>query len=188
VPPSGEVTSLLHRLAAGQQDAHGRLCELLYDELRAVADRQLRGARGQTLQATALVHEAWLKLVVPGGDFSNREHFLGVAARAMRSVLVDHVRKQRAQKRGGDVAKTSLDEAVTFLEGGELDLLDLDAAMGELAAEDAGLARWVEMRFFGGMTNAEIAAVDGCSESTIERGWRFAKARLRSRLSPEAGR
>jgi RNA polymerase sigma-70 factor, ECF subfamily len=184
----GEVTVLLQRLAAGQHDAGGRLAELLYDQLRAIAASQLRGVRGQTLQPTALVNEAWLKLAGGEVDFANRRHFLGVAGKAMRSVLIDHVRRARAEKRGGGAAPTSLDEAVVFLEGGEVDLLDLDEALAELERDDPVLARWVEMRFFGGMTNVEIADVDHVSESTVERGWRAARARLRSRLGGEAGR
>ena len=183
VPPTGEVTALLHRVAAGQHDARGRLAELVYDELRTLADRQLRGVHGQTLQPTALVHEAWLRLLGGAvGDFNSRQHFLGVAAKAMRSVLVDHVRKRRSQKRGGDVVTGPLDESVAFLEAGEVELLDLDAALRELETSDADLARWVEMKFFSGMTNAEVAAVEGISESTVERGWRFARARLRASL------
>lgn len=185
--PAGEVTVLLQRLAAGQDDARGRLAELVYAELRAIAATQLRGMRGQTLQPTALVHEAWLKLAGGDGDFANRRHFLGVAAKTMRSVLVDHVRRRRADKRGGGVAPTPLDETVGFLEQGEVDLLDLDEALGELERDDPVLARWVEMRFFSGMTNVEIAAVENVSESTVERGWRAARARLRSRLTGEAG-
>lgn len=182
-PRLGEVTMLLQQVAAGQHDARGRLAELVYDELRVLADRQLRGMRGQTLQPTVLVHEAWLRLLGDAvGEFNNRQHFLGVAAKAMRSVLVDHVRKRKSQKRGGDVSTGPLDESVAFLEAGEVDLLDLDEALRELEASDADLARQVEMKFFSGMTNAEIAAVEGVSESTVERGWRFARARLRSRL------
>ncbi|MCU0867373.1 MAG: ECF-type sigma factor [Planctomycetes bacterium] len=181
-PPPGEVTLLLQRIAEGQHDARGRLCELVYGELRAMAARQLRGMRGETLQPTALVHEAWLKLVGSGADFTGRRHFLGVAGKAMRSVLVDHVRHKRSQKRGGDLQQTPLDESVAFLEAGEVDLLDLDAALQELARTDADLARWVEMRFFGGMTNAEVATLEGVSESTVERGWRFARAQLRRQL------
>jgi RNA polymerase sigma factor (TIGR02999 family) len=147
-----------------------------------MAERQLRGMRGQTLQPTALVHEAWLKMVDTDRDFQSRSHFLGVAAKAMRSVLVDHVRKKRTGKRGGDARHTPLDETVAFLESGEVDLIDLDMALGDLEKLDPNLVRWVEMRFFSGMTHDEIAAVEGCSTSTIERGWRVARARLRKTL------
>src|SRR5204863_9241232 len=180
--PTGEVTMLLRRLAAGDGGSRDRLAELVYDQLHAMARGQLRGMRGHTLQPTALVNEAWLKLIGSDADFGNRQHFLGVASKAMRSVLVDHVRRKRADKRGGDAQRVELDETIAFLEGGEVDLLDLDEALAELESDDAMLARLVEMRFFSGMTNAEIAAVEGCSESTIERGWRLARARLRRRL------
>lgn len=175
------MTLLLRRVAEGDTDARARLAEVVYHQLRTMAARQLRGMRGATLQPTALVHEAWLK-IAGRDDFANRGHFLGVAGKAMRSVLVDHVRRKRAQKRSGGEARCELDEAVAFLEAGEVDLLDLDLALAELQADDPLLVGVVEMRFFGGMTNAEIAAVQGCSESTIERAWRVARAWLRQRL------
>jgi RNA polymerase sigma factor (TIGR02999 family) len=131
------------------------------------------------------VHEAWLKLGDPSpGGFEDRGHFLAVASKAMRSILVDHVRAKRAQKRGGQARRDALDETIALLEGGEVDLLDLEAALLELERDDPELARLVEMRFFGGLTHAEIAALQGCSLSTIERGWRLARARLARRLSP----
>lgn len=177
---------LLQRAAAGDAVARSRLAEVVYHELRAMAVMHLRGMRGSTLQPTALVHEAWLKLA--GHDaYSGREHFLGVAGKAMRSVLVDHVRSKRAEKRGGGVGRRELDEAVAFYESGEVDLLDLDDALGDLERDDPQLARWVEMRFFGGLGNREIAVVEGCSESTIERGWRAARARLAHRLAAGGG-
>lgn len=180
--PANEVTTLLQRVADGCDTSRGRLAEIVYAELRAIATQQLRGVRGHTLQPTALVHEAWLKLAGKLADFSSRKHFLCVAAKAMRSVLVDHTRRRRAAKRGGAVQPTSLDTAVLFLEANEVDLLDLDIALTELERDDPDLLRWVEMRFFSGMTNAEIAAIENCSESTIERGWRLARARLHHRL------
>jgi RNA polymerase sigma factor (TIGR02999 family) len=177
-----EVTVLLHKAATGDQETRARLTEVVYQELRSMAAIQLRSLRGATLQPTALVHEAWLKLA--GHDeFASRQHFLGVAGKAMRSVLVDHVRARRAQKRGGEAVRRELDEAVAFYENGEIELLDLDEALGELERDDPQLARWVEMRFFGGMTNGEIAVLEGCSESTVERGWRAARARLARRLA-----
>lgn len=183
-PDPGELTVLLQRAANGDAAARERLAEAVYAQLRSMAASQLRALRGATLQPTALVHEAWLKLV--GAEYSNRQHFLGVAGKAMRSVLVDHVRAKKAQKRGGDAERRELDDAVAFYENGEVDLVDLDAALAELERDDAQLARWVEMRFFGGMTNGEIAAFDGCSESTVERGWRAARARLAVRLGGPA--
>ena len=182
-----EVTSLLRRVAEGCDSARGQLAELVFQELRGIAAHQLRGMRGHTLQPTALVNEAWLRLTGAGSDYENRRHFLGVAAKAMRSVLVDHARRKRAGKRGGDVPHGAIDDAIAFLEGGEVDLLDLDDALVELEADDPPLARLVEMRFFAGMTNVEIGAVEECSESTVERRWRLARARLRKRLGAEGG-
>ncbi|MBK8099925.1 MAG: sigma-70 family RNA polymerase sigma factor [Planctomycetes bacterium] len=181
--PVGQVTVLLQRIAEGSAVAREQLAELVYADLRAMAARELAAVRGHTLQPTALANEAWLRLAGREAGLGNRQHFLGVAAKAMRSVLVDHVRRRRAIKRGGLAERCPLDESVAFLEAGEVDLLDLDAAMAELEADDPVLARQVELRFFGGMTNGEIAAVEHCSESTIERGWRVARARLRRRLS-----
>lgn len=185
--PPNEVTALLREVADGSGTAHDRLAELVYAELRTMAERQLRGMSGHTLQPTALVHEAWLKLTGNLTDLGSRNHFLCVAAKTMRSVLVDHARRKRAEKRGGNAQRLPLDAAVMFLESNEVDLLDLDAALSELERDDPDLLRWVEMRFFSGMTNAEIAAVEGCSESTIERGWRLARARLHQRLRGQEG-
>lgn len=172
---------LLRRIAAGDEGARARLVELVYGELRKIAAGQLRGARGETLQPTALVHEAWLKLAGAEG-FSDRRHFLGVASKAMRSVLVDHVRAKRTHKRGGGAEPSPLDETVAFLEGGETDLLDLNDALVGLEREDPELARLVELRFFGGLSHEEIAAAEGTSLSTIERRWRLARAWLARRL------
>lgn len=183
----GEVTMLLRAVAEGSESARGQLAELVFRELRGIAAHQLRGARGHTLQPTALVNEAWLKLAGAGADFDNRRHFLGVAAKAMRSVLIDHARRKRADKRGGDAPHGAIDDAILFLEDGEVDLLDLDDALDELDRDDPPLARLVEMRFFAGMTNAEIATLEQCSESTVERRWRLARARLRKRLGAEGG-
>lgn len=178
----GDVTTLLRRMADGCDTSRGRLAAMLYDELRAMAAAHLRGMKGHTLQPTALVHEAWLRLAGADADYASRNHFLGVAAKAMRSVLVDHVRRSRAEKRGGDRRRTTLDEVVLFLERDEVDLLDLDAALHELAREDESLANLVELRFFSGLSHPEIAAVERCSLSTVERGWRLARAFLHQRL------
>lgn len=161
---------------------------LLYGELRDVASGQMRGqSNGHTLQPTALVHEAWIKLMSGAEvDWQGRQHFLAVAARAMRQVLVDHLRSKTAQKRGGTEPCEELDETVAFLEGDDTDLLDLDEALTELEGEDPELARIVELRFFGGLDHPRIAEVLGCSLSTVERSWRVARARLRRRLAPDS--
>jgi RNA polymerase sigma factor (TIGR02999 family) len=183
-PARSEVTLLLRRISAGDAAARDRLIELVYAELRRLAGFHLRGAAGGTLQPTALVHVAWLRL--QGGDghvFESSRHFLGVASKAMRSVLVDHVRARRTAKRGAGEPASALDEAVAYLEAGEVELLDLDAALGALESDDAELARVVELRFFGGLSHEEIAAAEGCSLSTVERRWRLARARLRRELA-----
>lgn len=185
--PTGEVTTLLRRMAAGCGTARGQLADLVYAELRDLAAAQLRGVRGHTLQPTAVVHEAWLRLAGAGGDYENRRHFLGVAAKAMRSVLVDHARRRAAEKRGGDRQRTPLDAVLVSLETDGVDLLDLDGALRELEAEDPPLAQLVELRFFSGMSHPEIAAVQRCSLSTVERGWRLARAFLWQRLGGQAG-
>jgi RNA polymerase sigma factor (TIGR02999 family) len=137
------------------------------------------------------VHEAWLRLTGASGAYADRGHFLAVAAKAMRSVLVDHSRARRAEKRGGDRERTSLDAAVLQFEGDSsgapVDLLDLDHAIDALEAEDPALAQLVELRFFSGMSHPEIAAVQACSLSTVERGWRLARAFLLQRLQGAAG-
>ncbi|MCC6410002.1 MAG: sigma-70 family RNA polymerase sigma factor [Planctomycetes bacterium] len=177
----GEATLLLRRIADGDAGARARLVELVYGELRRLAASQLRGARGETLQPTALVHEAWLRLA-DADAFSDRRHFFAVASKAMRSVLVDHVRAKRTQKRGGGEQASPLDETVAHLEAGETDLLDLNVALEELEREDPELARLVELRFFGGLSHEEVAAAEGTSLSTIERRWRLARAWLARRL------
>ena len=143
----------------------------------------MRGVQEGTLQPTVLVHEAWLRIDV-GADhgFENRGHFLGVAARAMRSVVVDHARAKRAAKRGGGAAPSSLDEVVAYLEAGNTDLLDLHQALEEMERDDPQLVRVVELRFFGGLSNPEVAAALDTSVSTVERAWRTARARLHQRL------
>jgi RNA polymerase sigma factor (TIGR02999 family) len=186
-PTAGEVTQLLRRLSTGDASARGRLIEIVYAELRRLAAAHLGGARGGTLQPTALVHEAWLRLQGGTGEFASSRHFLGVASKAMRSVLVDHARARHTAKRGGGEAPGVLDEAVAWLEAGEVELLDLDAALEALERDDPELARVVELRFFGGLSHEEIAAAEGCSLSTVERRWRLARARLRRDLLGGAG-
>ncbi len=183
----GEATLLLRRISAGDLAARDRLIELVYGELRNLAARHSSSAGADTLQPTALVHEAWLRLDMDATkDFESRRHFLGAASRAMRSVLVDHVRARRTRKREESSAARALDEAVAELERGGADLLDLDEALAELERDDPELGRIVEMRFFGGLSHVEIAAHEGCSLSTVERGWRLARARLRKRLGGES--
>ncbi len=179
----GQTTQLLQRMSQGDAAARERLIELVYGELRRIAGGMMKASEPATLQPTGLVHEAWLRLSGDQApDFDSRKHFLGVASRAMRSVLVDHVRAKRTRKRESAGGASPLDEAVAWLEGGETDLLDLHAALEELEREDPELSRLVELRFFGGLGQAEVAEVMGCSLSTVERDWRVARAWLHRRL------
>ena len=162
-----------------------RLMTLVYDELRAMAHRQLRRWRpGQTLNTTALVHEAYLRLVDPAGaSWQDRAHFLSVAAVAMRHIVVDAERRRNAKKRGGEGLRVSLDEAEPGQSGPDADskaveILTLDAALTSLAARNERLSRLVELRFFGGLTEEETAQALGISERTVRREWRKACAFL----------
>lgn len=182
-PDTAEVTRLLNAAQAGDASALDRLFPLVYDELRALAHRQRGGWRGQqTLNTTALVHEAYLRLQDSSGGFENRAHFLGVAAKAMRHILVDYARRQNAQKRGGDQHRVDMDApglALRSPDGPALaDLVSLDAALDKLAEHDARAARIVECRFFADMTIEETAAVVGVSTPTVKRSWRMAQAWL----------
>lgn len=179
-----EVTGLLRAAGDGDREAFDRLFPLVYAELRAMADRQLRGeAVGHTLQATALVHEAYLKLAVPDGAaaWSDRAHFFGIASRAMRQVLVDHARRRRAGKRGGAWSRTTLSGKPLALDTDPEELLALDAALEGLEPRQREI---VEMRFFGGMTEEEVAAVLGVSDRTVRREWVKARAWLYDALYP----
>jgi RNA polymerase sigma factor (TIGR02999 family) len=181
------ATVILQRLGQGDAGAEAELLALVYAELRGMADAELRGERvDHTLQATALVHEAWLRLVDGSAtDWTGRAHFYGAAARAMRQVLVDHARARGAAKRGGGRARTPLDESLALYESRALDVLALDEALQRLAAADARAARIVELRFFGGLEIAEIAAALDVSVPTVERSWRMARAWLRAELDPD---
>ncbi|MEM1270929.1 MAG: sigma-70 family RNA polymerase sigma factor [Bacteroidota bacterium] len=174
-----EVTALLGELQGGRDEAMGELVPLVYDELYAIARRQLRGQRpGQTLNATALVHEAYVKMVGGQGGWADRSHFLAVAAVAMRQVLINYAHRKKAQKRGGGQAIATFDESVMGASARADELIALDEALTELAKLDERQARVVELRFFGGLTHDEVAAVLGLSEPTVRRDWRAARAWL----------
>jgi RNA polymerase sigma factor (TIGR02999 family) len=153
---------------------------LVYDELRGLAERLLRNERpGHTLQPTALVHEAYLRLIDQTRvRWQGRAHFFALASCTIRRILVDHARGARRVKRGGGRLRLSLNEDLVPTEDGQLDLIALDDALSTLAADHPDQARIVEMRFFGGLTIAETATVLGVSASTVEREWRFARAWL----------
>ncbi|MEZ5966387.1 MAG: ECF-type sigma factor [Planctomycetota bacterium] len=178
------VTTLLQRMANGEHTAADELYALLYDELRMRAGGLMRGRAGKTLQPTAVVHEAWLKIAPRvGQEFESRAHFLGVAAKAMRSVLVDHARSARAGKRTAGGERVPLDDALALFETRVPDLVELDDLLVQLAAIDAALARVVELRFFAGLSIAEVAQATARSTASIERDWRTARAWLRVQIS-----
>ena len=183
--PTQDVTGLLQEWRAGNADALERLLPLVYDELRRVARARLRQEQpGHTLQATALVHEAYLRLI---GSRSlrpqNRIHLFAVAARLMREILVDHARRKAARKRGGSATMLALDESVAAPEVAMIDLLALDQALTELHALDPRLCRVVELKFFAGLNIDETAEALQVSTATVERDWTVSKAWLHQRLS-----
>lgn len=178
----GEITRLLRRMGAGDGEAREELYKLIYTDLHNQAEVLMRRQNpSHTLQPTALVNEAYLRLASRSG-WEDRRHFFGVAAKAMRSVLVDHARARRAAKRGGETEAVPLDELVLPFEDRAGDLVDLDAALEEFAAMDSRAARVVELRFFVGLTCREAAQVLDVSDATVERDWEVAKAWLRGRL------
>jgi RNA polymerase sigma-70 factor, ECF subfamily len=183
-----EVTRILNDVSAGDRDAPARLMPLVYDELRRLASRYLSRERpDHTLQPTALVHEAYVRLVDQTQvSWQNRAHFIGVAAQMMRRILVDHARLRHGEKRGGHRQKMPLDEAVSFEGKRDVDLIALDDALSDLARLDPGQSRIVELRFFGGLTLEETAEVMAISRSTVKREWIMAKAWLYDQLSNEA--
>ena len=175
----GAATLLLHRINDGDSSAAAELLPLVYNQLRAMAGGYFKAQNAShTLQPTALVHEAYLKLVGSEKDWKSRPHFCAVAATAMRQILMDHARGKRRAKRAGKVVDVTIDDLATP-GGTPLDLVALDDAMAKLAQMQERSARIVELRFFGGLTNPEISQVLGISTSTVERDWRHARAWLR---------
>jgi RNA polymerase sigma factor (TIGR02999 family) len=178
------VTLLLKKVSSGDRDAFDHLVPVVYGQLRKLASRSLRAGRGeQTLRATALVHEAYLRLADGGGDFKDRAHFYAVAARVMRHILVDHAKAKKRQKRGGGAEHVEIDEAVMASAASLPALADLDEALTRLEANDPRKARIIEMLFFGGLTHEEIAAALGISQATVQRDLKMAKAWLHQDLS-----
>jgi RNA polymerase sigma factor (TIGR02999 family) len=188
VPPPHEITRLLALAHGGDADALDRLLPFVYGELRALAHRQRLRQRGaETLNTTALVHEAYLKLAgKEGGTYENRLHFFRVAARVMRDVLVDYARAQRAAKRGGGVPPVSLSDFGDLPAVRVDEVLGLDEALGRLEKLDAEQARLVELRYFAGLTLPEAAETLGLSERTAKRRWTTARAWLYHTLSHAA--
>ena len=184
---TNDVTRLLSELRNGNEDAVAKLVPLLYRELRRMAGAYLSNERrNHTLQPTALVHEAYLRLVDQKDvQWQNRQHFFGVAAQVMRRVLVDHARGHEAVKRGGSVPKVSLEEAIVISKERSAELLALDEALTRLATLDQQQARIIELRFFGGLTVEETAEVLGISPATVKRDWNMAKAWLNREVRKE---
>ncbi|MCZ6836967.1 MAG: sigma-70 family RNA polymerase sigma factor [Planctomycetota bacterium] len=179
-----DITNTLNELKAGDESAYERLLSVVYEELRVLASSYIkRQDPGHTLQPTALVHEAYMKLVQQENpSYHNRVHFFAVAAKAMRQLLIDHARKKNAAKRGEGWERVTL-SGVYDHKTHDIDVLDLDEALNELATLDEQQARIVELRFFGGLTIDETSEELGISTSTIEREWRAARAWLSGRLT-----
>jgi len=185
-----DITALLDDWSRGNPRALDQLLPLVYEELRGIARRQLRREReGHTLQPTALVHEAYLRLVDQRQvDWRSRAHFFGVAAQVMRRILVDDARRHNAGKRGDGVQRVPIDEAIEVPGREDISVLALDDALGRLETVDRGLAKIVELRAFGGLTIEEAAQVLKVSASTAKREWRPAKAWLTRELGAEPRR
>jgi len=179
-PPSVDVTLLLKELSDGNQDAMAQLVPVVYHELRRLAAYYLRRERGDhTLQATALVHEAYLRMVDQRHvDWKNRNHFFGVSAQLMRRILLMHAREHRAAKRGGGAQKISLDETAIFSPSQAEELVWLDELLTRLADLDPQQVRVVELRFFAGLSVEETAELMKISTATVKRDWAMAKAWL----------
>ena len=179
----GSVTGLLARWRAGDQAAFDQLVPIIYGELRRIASTYLsRERENHTLQPTALVNEAFLRLIGQDVEWQNRSHFIGVAAQMMRRVLVDHARGKQALKRGGDVTMIELSPDVAAADR-EYQILALDDALQQLATLDERQAKIVELRFFGGLTIEETAEAIGVSPATVKREWTMARAWLHREIS-----
>jgi RNA polymerase sigma factor (TIGR02999 family) len=183
---AGDVTRLLKAWHAGDEDAYRQLSAILYDELKRQAAGCLRGDRpGMTLQATALVHEAFMRLAGAGEvDWQDRRHFLAIAARTMRRVLVDLVRAKARTKRGAGAEPALLDSGIVAQGASVVDLMALDEALEQLAMFDARKVRVIELRFFAGLTVEETAEVLDVSPDTVARDWRLARTWLLQKLLP----
>jgi len=185
MPAPKEVTQLLIAWGNGDREALDKLVPLVYDELRRIARRYMeREPAGHTLQTTALVNEAYLRLIEQKGmKWQNRAHFFAISAQLMRRILVSMARARHANKRGGDARQVSLDEALVVSEERAAELVALDEAMNELAALDPRRSRVVELRYFGGLSVEETAEVLKISPETVMREWKRAKAWLYTQLN-----
>ena len=183
--PEADVTQLLQRISSGSGEEMDQLLHIVYAELRRQAARYLRRERtNHTLQPTALVNEAFMKLVDQRSvQWQNRAHFFGIAAQAMRRIVIDHARARQRVKRGGVQQVVTLDEAMIAAPSRSIDVLALDEALTRLAALDERQARIVEMRYFAGLSVEETAEVTGLSPATIKREWAMARAWLHAELT-----
>jgi RNA polymerase sigma-70 factor (ECF subfamily) len=178
-----EVTQLLKAMKTGEPSAAERLLPLVYAELHRLAASYMRRERqDHTLQPTALIHEAYLRLAKGDVDWQNREHFFGVAANAMRRVLVDHARARTAEMRGGGLKRVELEEGMAVSDGGMEDLLALDEALSGLAEVNARQARIVELRYFGGLSVEQVAAILAIGPRSVKRDWALARIWLLNKL------
>ena len=184
IPLSHNITHLLKEWSAGDRRALEKLTPLVYEELHQQAARYLRRERpGHTLQTTALINEAYLRLIdAEDVQWQSRAHFFAIAANLMRRILVEHARRRNAEKRGGSPIRLTLDEGLAVAKETDLDLLAIDEALDKLAAIDSQQARVVELRFFSGLTVEETAAALGVSPKTVKRDWSVARAWLRREM------
>lgn len=175
-----DITLMLQAVARGERQASSDLLPLVYEELRQLAAaRMARESSGHTLQPTALVHEAWLRLVGDGDrNWENRAHFFGAAAEAMRRILIENARRKSRLKRGGDQARVDIADVDLAATSADEKVLLVNEAIEKLAQEDPEKARLVVLKFFGGLTNQEVAQTLNVTERTVERQWAFAKAWL----------
>jgi RNA polymerase sigma factor (TIGR02999 family) len=181
---NGEVTRLLGEIGRGQQDAVNNLLPLVYDELHRLARSYFRRERGEhTMQPTALVHEAYIRLVDQRAPLESRGHFMAVAATQMRRVLLDYARKHHAARRGGDDQKVLLEDTMAICEQRPVDMILLDSALEKLNILDSKQAKLVELRFFAGLSVEETAAALAASPATVKRDWEFAKVWLLRELT-----
>jgi RNA polymerase sigma factor (TIGR02999 family) len=179
----GEVTVLLNAMKRGDASAADKLLDLVYKELHSLAKRYMRGERSDhTLQPTALINEAYMRMVGNGADYQNHQHFIGVAANVMRRVLVDHARAHNAGKRGGELQRVEFEEGIAFSSERSVEVIDVDNALAELQTLNPRQAQIVELRYFADLSDEQIAALLDISSRTVQRDWLLAKDWLSQRV------
>jgi RNA polymerase sigma factor (TIGR02999 family) len=184
---TGEITRLAERWSAGDEDAFDSLIELVYDDLRRIAHRHLRLERpDHTINTTALVHEAWMRLGHQEGVWRSRAQFFAFTSSAMRHILIDYARRRRTAKRGGARVRVAVLDHMAVVDGQAADLLGLEQALTRLGEHSQRMVKVVECRFFGGLSAEETAEALDCSSRTVERDWTKARAWLRTALDPDS--